>query len=309
MHLTPAPCPSVGWVGRDACHGVLCWSTRSRTLAVNTSSSDRMAPPHDWYDGFLDAGWPAKLTPAALRLVLAVGRRVDRHTRSTRIALARLQRESGLPRPTFFRAKGELVAYRLLIRAKVAGKWTLTLASPVPEVPPERSHRRDEKVSLTRRKGLNTETEKSHRRDYSVSLVRPTDGQNPPGTRVSGDGQQKTEEQTQAQLQVQIQAQTRGSSLALEPAGQEGALVRVIRPALPSASPAAVIAVCKWAEVAARSRADRERRITEALSAVCGKYGLPKDAVREAIEKAGVVLHPVVQAAVTIFSADILEVR
>ncbi|MGQ0568255.1 MAG: hypothetical protein ACT4P5_01800, partial [Armatimonadota bacterium] len=76
-----------------------------------------MAPPFRWFDAFCDAGWLAVLSPAALRVILTVGRRVD-PTRETRMRLARLQNETRLPERSFYRAKAELVGYRLLERTK-----------------------------------------------------------------------------------------------------------------------------------------------------------------------------------------------
>lgn len=142
-----------------------------------------MAPPHRWFDGFVDARWPSVLTPSALRLVLAVARRVD-SAQQTRISLPRLQREADLLRPTFFRAKAELISHGLLKREKVDGKWTLTLVSPIPTP-----------VSPVRPRSLMREIGKSQQRVFPVSPVRPPDRRSHHQGRNSAIGQQKTEEQ------------------------------------------------------------------------------------------------------------------
>lgn len=138
-----------------------------------------MAPTHRWYDQFLDAGWARLLTPAALRLILAVGRRADKFLR-TRTRLERLREEAGLPRPTFFRAKGELVRYGLLERRKIDGSWHLILPFPVPDAP---------------QKSLSRETRRSHQRDSLVSPMRPSQHQTARRARLSANGQQKTGKQ------------------------------------------------------------------------------------------------------------------
>jgi len=147
-----------------------------------------MAPPHRWFDAFVDARWPSLLRHSELQLALAIARRVDPKGQ-TRISLARLQHEAALPRPTFFRAKTELAGHGLLKRAKVGGRWTLTLVSPVPSP-----------VSPVRQRRLIDETRKSQERDILVSSERPADRRNPRQKPNSAIVQQKTEEQLEGKI-------------------------------------------------------------------------------------------------------------
>lgn len=149
-----------------------------------------MAPPHRWFDAFIDAGWPGMLNRAALRLILAVARRVDK-TLSTRIKLSRLLDEAGMPRATFFEAKRKLEHHRLLSRTKPDGKWRITLTLPVPRVHP------------TGPKSPVHRTRKSNAPDLLVQPTGLPKRESPPQTRTSDHLHLQTKRQLEGQTEGQ----------------------------------------------------------------------------------------------------------
>lgn len=221
-----------------------------------------MAPPFRWFDSFCDAGWPAALTPAALRLVLAVGRRVDRHTRQTRVSLSRLQDEVRLPSRSFWRAKTELARYGLLHCSKLKGKWTITLVAPVPEVPP------------TAESTATPGSKNCHQWQKRLPSVAETTRQKPTRTWVSAADRQ----QTKAQLEEQTEAQIRTAlvvSLSRYLGSDDGWLLEELV--------AASLAVA----AAPGSLGDQAHLLSRRLQA--NNVLAPEDAVREALQDAAAI--------------------
>jgi hypothetical protein len=234
-----------------------------------------MALPFRWSDQFFDRGWVRVLTPAALRLVQAVGRRVDKDLR-TRTKLGRLQKEAGLPRSTFFRAQSELKQYGLFERKKIDGKWHLVLAVPVP-YPPERS--------------LTSETKRSHQRDFLVSSMGPAKHQTPSPVRLSANGQQKTGRQLGGKSSIALQ-QWLVRKLGLAP--RQGILEDIL-------GAASVV------QGAPTQLVDEAR----ALSRLLQSKGvlIPEVEVRTLLSDAVALLDPVVESAVRLFNGQIAKVR
>ncbi len=234
-----------------------------------------MAPDHRWYDQFVDHGWPRVLSPAALRLVVTVGRRVDKALR-TRTKLDRLQEEAGLPRSTFFRAKAELVRYGLLERKKIGGKWHLILPFPVLYAP---------------ERGLTGETKASHQRDFFVSSLRLTKRQTSGQVGLSDDGQQKTGRQLGGQSSITLQ---QWLVRKLGPAGRQEVLEDIL---------GAVDVVRK----APTRLADEARTLSRQLQSKGAL--IPEVEVRSLLRDAVVLLDPVVESALRLFNGQIIKVR
>jgi hypothetical protein len=246
-----------------------------------------MAPPYRWNDEFQDAGWPARLSPAALRLVLAVGRRVDRHTRATRIALERLRSEAALPRRTFFDAKRELHCHGLVQRVKVTGQRTATLVLtlPVPKVPFTAP------VNATRR---TSRCDPSH---FRVRSTAPADGRKPHRTRKTAASYKQTKEPTKEQTEGQL----RGLEAYLKTQG-------VPREFAPSFM--AALHTVKTLPAAARSAAvadaadDLARRLAAADVRLRGMMPYT-DAVAAVLADTLAIAHPFTQKALEVFNGEI----
>lgn len=69
-----------------------------------------MAAPYAWLDALVDNGWIRKdqLSPAALRLLLALGRHMNAQTAEAFPGIERLESLTGLARASLFAALGEL---------------------------------------------------------------------------------------------------------------------------------------------------------------------------------------------------------
>jgi hypothetical protein len=243
-----------------------------------------MAAPFAFYDELCDQGWPALLSPAALRLLLHVARRVDRKSHATRISFARLQVEAVLPHRTFHRAKRELFGHGLLQRSKVRGRRTPTLVIVLP-------------VPAMASMGAKNGTLKCQPWHSRVPTVAPTNGQEPLRTRVPGRKQQE------------IKASTRGQTE--EPAGVRGHLERQEVPGpFMDAFVVAAQAVRGFEAGPVREAAldDSARDLSRRMQAQGVRW--PETRVRELLAAAMSVGHPLVQAAARIFGgAEVVEVR
>jgi hypothetical protein len=91
-----------------------------------------MAADFRWYDQLVDRGWLYVLSPAALRLLMAMGRWTDRKPMRTRASPERLRAAARLAPRTFRAALAEVVAHRLVTVETVSGRRWFFLALPVP---------------------------------------------------------------------------------------------------------------------------------------------------------------------------------
>jgi hypothetical protein len=245
-----------------------------------------MAPPHRWFDLLVDARWHTVLTKTELQLLLAVGRRVDRTSR-TRIKLDRLREESGLDRTTFFRAKTALIRYSLLNRAKLDGRWIITL--PLPPVASANHGPRSQRTTDQKVSSLRTKKYANHG---------PADGQKPPQTRKTAAAQQKTQAQLEGQAQGQEPAglrdylQGKGVPEAFVPDFLDALRIVQALPATDGVRPSAV-ADASW---------------TLGLKLQAHGVLISAAQVEVLFGDALALVNPLVQAAVKIFDAEILEV-
>jgi hypothetical protein len=247
-----------------------------------------VAPPFRWFDTLCDAGWPAALTPAALRVLLHVARRADRRTLETRAALGRLQAETKLPRRTFFLAKHELHHRGLVERIKIKGRRTATLrlVDPIPEVPPAAP------ASATHR------TSRCNPLHFQVQPIALGNGQKPPRTRKTAAVHKQTkaliEEQTQAQELPALRDYLQGQGV---PAAFLGSFLE------------AVDTVRAFPVGAVRSAAieDAARVLSRRLQAD-GRPEWFELRVAEVLAAAVAIAHPTVQAAVRVFGVEVREV-
>lgn len=233
-----------------------------------------MAPPFRWYDEFWDAGWHRVLRPATLRLILTIARRVD-GVLHTRTSLARFQREAGLARATFFRAKAQLIGYGLIAWSKERG-WTLISPVPSPRV-----------------KGLSPETKGSQQRDPLVSPIGPTDGRSPRQDRLSAPDQQKSRKQ--------LGEQTRGPGYAVVRGYLKG--LGLDAEAI-TAFEAAIVALKGGAGATLPTEAFLLSRMLQSG----GLVDWYEDRVRTVLADAVALAHPVIEAGVRIFDVSTVEV-
>lgn len=241
-----------------------------------------MAPPYRWYDDFLDAGWPARLSPSALRLVLAIGRRVDVRTLTTRIALKRLRAEAALPHRTFFDAKRELCRHGLVHHAKERGCKTpnLVLTHPVPRVP-------SGAPGSANPRALRCEPAHS-----GVQTTAPAEGQKLRLTRKTA----VSEQQTKAQLEAQTWGQSQLVTRYLEQQGVPPEFITPFWEAIRS-----VLAVEE-----ARGQAEAVAGAAFELSRLMQSRGSfwPEVKVADVLERAFAVAHPLAMGALRPFNAD-----
>lgn len=153
-----------------------------------------MAPPHRWFDDFVDAGLPDVLSRPALQLILAIARRVDRQY-ETRVGLQRLAHEARLSRSKFFAAKAELVRCGLVEQVKLLGRRSPTLRlNPAVPGPAKRG-------LSGPRIGYSQVPETGTFRSPKRGLI---NGQDPPGTRGLALRRKKTKEQLGEKTKEQI---------------------------------------------------------------------------------------------------------
>jgi hypothetical protein len=96
-----------------------------------------VAADYRWTDALVDQSWLPVLTPAALRLLWAMGRWTDRRSMRTRASPERLRAAAGLAPRTYRLALAEVVRFRLVTLGKLNGRRHMYLTLPVPPVPDE----------------------------------------------------------------------------------------------------------------------------------------------------------------------------
>lgn len=141
-----------------------------------------MAPPFRWYDKFVDSGYPRVLTLGELRVVLAVGRHVDREL-VTPAKIQTLLAETGLSRSGFFKATRGLKTRGILTRSKRGRRWLFILNDPLPSP----------------QVGPRVETIQSTGVDFSVHGHGLANGEIPTQTRRSAHPRQKSKTQLRGQ--------------------------------------------------------------------------------------------------------------
>ncbi len=93
-----------------------------------------MAADLRFYDDLVDREWLGALTPAALRLLLAIGRWTDRRPMRSRAGRDRLSEAAWLAPRTCRDAWGELLKYGLVNVSTIGGRRYVYLTFPVPPV-------------------------------------------------------------------------------------------------------------------------------------------------------------------------------
>lgn len=262
-----------------------------------------MAPPYRWFDEIVTSGWLAVLSGPAMKLLWAAGKFYDGRARTAKADAVTLQRLASLGRSIFYAALNELKGTGLVeIREGMRkGKFrdyrvhVYRLVQPVPAIPGEYCRPRRRRKYPSANGDPYSSRISPYGRKKSSALVDRTvraggqrDGQNPRPKRIS----------TLEPLTDSTQLGNRGIQEAEQ----------IVRQCLPAASPEALSLVNQWAAAVARTPSAKDQRMAEAVGAVSQRFHLPVAAVREAVEQAAAVLHPVVQRAFELFAGRVIEV-
>ncbi len=244
----------------------------------------------DWFNSLHDLGWPATMSPTELRVVLAIARRVDARSLATYASLRRLQAETRLTRTAFYRGKSEAVEHGLVTRAKIGGKWTIVLASPVPPLPEASQETGRERPGFRDRNVPASGTLLSR-------IPGRAGGRNPRRMRNSAAGPQV--------IEAAIEELTEG---------REREELRYLRAQVPSAHLAPFVASLRGLAVAFEGGAGGAALDAAAVTLsrslqAGGRTDWFEDRVRAVLADAVAIAHPVVQAAQRIFDGEILDVR
>lgn len=263
-----------------------------------------MANPLAWIDEIVNRRWLAVLSGPAVKILVVQGRFFDRRTQDARTDALTLQRLAGLGRSTFYEALAELKAANLveIESGTRAGKFReypvhiYRLTQPVPRVPPGYHRPRGRRKYPLANADTYSSSVGPHAGTKSSALADKT-------VRMSGqsDGQKPRRKQLSA-----IHSPTDSTQL-----GSKGTreAEKVVKQCLPAGPAEAVRLVQQWAAAVARAPSMKERRVREAVGAVSQRFNLPAPAVREALERAAAVLHPLVSRAVEIFDGRVIGVE
>lgn len=262
-----------------------------------------MTLPFLWIDDLAKRGWLAVLSGAEVKVLWCIGAFYFVKTEQAKTDSLMLQRLTGLSPSGFYEARGRLLKFGLIEVAwgTRRGKYRdyrthiYRLVNPLPPLPPdhesaraERYSRRQDDSSLPGRKVL------SARAEGSVRQGGQADGANAHRRPLSAP------RSTTAKTQLEQALETTGSK-ALEP---------VIFSRLPEVAAEVVELVSSWAAVVQRSPTSRKKMIGDAVAAITRRFpDLPTADVREAVNDAAAVLHPVLQHAVQLFDGRVIEVR
>lgn len=261
-----------------------------------------MAFPYSWADDIAKHGWLQALSPAAIKLLWALGRFFNARTRIATVDSKTLQNLAGLGRTAFYDARNELMAAHLVRvqDGKLSGKYrtyrvpAYAFTSPVPTVP----------SSFCRGVG---------KQRGSAHIGADSTRARPPDRKKSSERAEKTirerglsngREPDQKRLSAN-RVPTDSTQL-----GDRGvkASEKIVEQILGEAPREAITLVRTWAEALARAPAQRSKRMGEAISAITERSGLQPEVVREALEQAAAALSPIVSQALQIFGGEVVGV-
>jgi hypothetical protein len=262
-----------------------------------------VAPPFRWTDDLAKLGWLAVLSGAEVRVLWGVGAFYHLKTAQAKIDALIFQNLTGLSPSGFYEARGRLLKFGLiqialgtrLGRYRQYRTHVYHLVNPVPPVPfdyesagTDSYSQEKNAIRPLRRRVLTARVE------GTVRPSRHADGANPCGSGLSGS------ESTTAKTQLGQALETATSSKALEAA---------ISRRLPGVGAEVVQLVSAWAGTLRRSPTSYEKVIQEGVGAICRRFPTLATAdVRLAVEDGATALHPMVQQAVAIFDATVVEV-